>query len=203
MRAALVGTVETVTAGHHPSYDELDGHLRTQWPGARHHDRRFPAGPMRELIPNFLVRVVEPSRDNGGWVYASLGASTQQREGLPRTEFFLLADHHDDRYVEMVTMVAHYHLTIDHPLHVDRFIAIGQPLAGSGGQNTILVTLPYPYGPKLEWCKTHAGDVRYLWLLPIYESERDFIYSDGLEALEQRFDDVGFDVADLQRAPVA
>jgi hypothetical protein len=93
---------------------------------------------MPQLIPDFLVRVVEPSPDNRGWVYASLGASAEQSEGLPRTEFFLLADHDDDRYVELVTMVAHYHLTIDHPLHVDRFVAIGEPLAGSGGQNTVL-----------------------------------------------------------------
>ena len=49
----------------------------------------------------------------------------------------------------------------------------------------------------------HGGDVRFLWLLPIYESERDFIYSEGLEALEARFDAAGFGVADLQRPPVA
>jgi hypothetical protein len=125
-----------VTADHRPSHDELDRHLRAQWPDAGHHNRRPSAGPMQQLVPDFLVRVVEPSQDNGGWVYASLGTSAQQREACPRTEFFLLADHDDHRYVELVTMVSHYHLTIDHPLHVDRFVAIGGPLSGSGGQKT-------------------------------------------------------------------
>jgi hypothetical protein len=74
---------------------------------------------MRQLLPEFVVRIVEPSSDDGAWVYAS----AEEREGCPRTEFFLLADHQDHRYVELVTMVAHYHLTVDHPLHVDRFVA--------------------------------------------------------------------------------
>jgi hypothetical protein len=54
-----------------------------------------------------------------------------------------------------------------------------------------LVLLPYPFGPDLEI--PHVGDrrVEFLWLLPITEARRELKVSDGLEALESRFDEVG------------
>jgi Suppressor of fused protein (SUFU) len=63
----------------------------------------------------------------------------------------------------------------------------------------MLVTLPYPFGPDLEIA--HVGDrhVQFLWLLPITQVERELKVSDGLEAFESRFDDVGLRYGQIDR----
>ena len=59
----------------------------------------------------------------------------------------------------------------------------------------------YVDGPKLEWLPQPR--IRFLWLIPITERERDFKAASGLEALEQAFEDREFDDLDFGRESVA
>lgn len=63
-----------------------------------------------------------------------------------------------------------------------------------------LISLPYLDGPSLEWNADRS--VRFLWLIPITKAERDFKMKNGLEVLEARFEEMGFDYADPARASV-
>lgn len=51
-----------------------------------------------------------------------------------------------------------------------------------------LISLPYLDGPRLENHQTKSGLIRFLWLIPITIQERDYKKQNGLEALEQKFE---------------
>ncbi len=65
-----------------------------------------------------------------------------------------------------------------------------------------MVSLPYPFGPKLEWLESGEVRTRVLWLLPITSAERAFLTSDGVNALEQKFDDAAIEYWDIDRPSV-
>ena len=81
----------------------------------------------------------------------------------------------------------HKHLDCGHTL------PIGEPWLPGSTCNHFLVSLLYPFGPKLENCEVAGEPMRVLWLLPITAAERAFKVEYGLEALEQKFDDVGLE----------
>ena len=66
----------------------------------------------------------------------------------------------------------------------------------------MLVSVPCPFGPDLQ--TAHVGDrhVDFLWLLPITEASRKLKVSNGLEALESRFEEVGLRFWEVNRPSV-
>ena len=64
------------------------------------------------------------------------------------------------------------------------------------------MSVPYPFGPQLESCTWKGGHARLLWLLPITEAERAYKIREGVEALEQRFEQAGIDPTDSARGSV-
>ena len=87
-------------------------------------------------------------------------------------------------------------------LDIGHTLPIGEPWLPGSGCDHLLVCLPYPFGPDLQTC--HIGDrhVEFLWLLPITEPERDLKIASGLEELESRFDEVGLQYWQTDRASV-
>jgi hypothetical protein len=67
-----------------------------------------------------------------------------------------------------------------------------------------LISLPYLDGPRLEhYAATESeSSVRFLWLLPITETEREYVKAFGLEALEHKFDSAGLDYSNPARPSV-
>jgi hypothetical protein len=79
---------------------------------------------------------------------------------------------------------------------------IGEPLLPGSTCEYFLVSQPYPFGPELEVCNFPSGHVHILWLLPITAAEREFKVREGLEALEQRFDECALEYWNSDRASV-
>src|SRR5919106_2061901 len=80
--------------------------------------------------------------------------------------------------------------------------SIGAPWLDDSACDHLLVSVPYPYGPDLEVCAWQRGHARLLWLLPITEAERDYRATNGLEALEARFDEHAIEFWDPRRPSV-
>jgi hypothetical protein len=137
------------------------------------------------------------------WTYVSLGCwrSTQTHgHGL---EFVIASQDENPRMAELVAMTAYYHSgpnsqRLDH----GHTLPIGEPWLPGSSCDHLLVSLPYPYGADFEICAWRDGHARMLWLLPITEAERDFKVANGMEALEQRFEDAGLRYWDSYRASV-
>ncbi len=186
-----------------PPCDDVCGaveeHVRRFFVGRSIDVFTWPVGPIREQNPHFRVLRVAPTRAGDVWTYASVGgwAATDLNFGL---EFVICTPSAEDRAVELLAMTVFYNR--GGKLDVGHTLPIGEGWLPGSVCDHLLVSLPYPFGPALQTC--HVGDrhVEFLWLLPIYEAERDLKASDGLEALESRFDEVGLRYWQVDRDPV-
>jgi Suppressor of fused protein (SUFU) len=171
--------------------DVMDGeraHISHIWP--RHPQEEFvwERGPIRRSLPHFRVLRVAPVDRRDPWVYASLGAwkaTTGEGHG---TEFFLLSPSESPLHVELLAMVANLHADPRYRLSLGSVIDIGRPWLEESAADHLLVSLPYPYGPSLEWCDLGEQHVRFLWLVPITTAEARLVRDEGLEALERRLE---------------
>ena len=99
-------------------------------------------------------------------------------------------------------MLANFHADERFKVDVGTVLNIGSPWIDDSNCNHLLISVPYPYGPKLEWLNLKDVCVRFLWALPITEREAAFADLHGPEALEQKFDAVKLDYLDISRPSV-
>ena len=131
---------------------------------------------------------LSPTRaSNNLWVYSTAG-SDELRPNAEGFEFVLLAPTSDERHVETLTMLAHYH-RFESSVGLNHIVPIGDSWAAGSRCDRLLISLPYPYGPGLEWLRTGDLILQFLWALPITPEEAAFANQQGVESLEQRFDE--------------
>jgi len=177
---------------------EVEAHARAFFAGHPCASTAWVLGPTAQLFPATRVLVFAPGPRCNHHVYVSLGAS-HVRHGVHR-EFLLCSREPDSSLVEVLAAVVYYHHT--EGLDVGHTFPIGRPWVAGASLNFFLLSLPYPFGPHLENCWVEGHHIRLLWLLPIYESECRFRHTEGLEALESRFEAAEIDCLALDRPPV-
>lgn len=176
--------------------DILIAHYLKTWPD---HDMdlfSWELGPIRKVLPDFRVCRISPLQPPEPWVYVSIGASIDDT-----IEFFILSPEENPRHVESLAIVAHFHATGGR-LTVGRIVNCGRPWLEGSKCDHFFVSLPYPYGPALEWCDATKQRTQVLWLLPITSDEADFAALHGIEALESAFDKAEIEMVDPQRPSV-
>jgi hypothetical protein len=111
-----------------------------------------------------------------------------------RLELHLFSPVQNEDHVELLTVIAHYHRT-GNTLALGHSVNFGRPWFRESSCDYGLISLPYLDGPSLEHLRTDKSelDVQFLWLMPITKAERDYKKAQGIEALEQRFEDIGVD----------
>ena len=178
----------------------LEEHVRRFFTGRRVEASTWSAGPILDQNPHFRVLRIAPTSASDVWTYVSVGGWAATETENFSTEFILCTEAADARAVELLAMTVYYHR--GGKLGLGDTLPIGEPWLPGSHCDHLLVSLPYPYGPDLQTC--HVGDrhVEFLWLLPIYEAERAWKVSAGLEALESRFDEVGLKYWQATRASV-
>lgn len=147
---------------------------------------------------------VSPERPGALWTYVSIGAWEVEPESDPRMEFVLHAPAASNRAALVVEMAAFYHANTDptYRLGHGHTVPIGESWLGTSNCTHLLVSKPYPLGPTFAVFDEAGVHVHFNWLLPITEAERAFRDAKGLEALEQRFEDVGLEYWEVNRASV-
>ena len=163
--------------------------------------RRWRAGPIEEVSPEFRVLVVPRAADTAALVTAGMSApgdaSPLELHLLDKTDR-LDADLRP--VTELLAAVAHFHRTA-RALDVGHTVDFGRPWVEGSGCPHGLVSLPYLDGPALEWMEEPR--VRFLWLIPITAAEREYKMARGLEALERKFEGGRVDLSDpLRRSAV-
>lgn len=99
-------------------------------------------------------------------------------------------------------MVANLHADARYRLHLGKIINIGRPWIDGASCDHLLVSLPYLLGPKFEYLRVLDLSIRFLWLLPITQSEASYARTHGVEALESVFERTAFDTLDPTRNSV-
>lgn len=160
-------------------------HLRRFFTGHTCEEHQWTLGRAVEELPRMRVAEFAPGPRTGLWVYVTVGA--WEARAVPQLEFLIAAPEQDQRHIELVTMAAWYHGR--RGLGAGHTLPIGEPWLPGSACEFFLVSLPYPFGPELEVCNLPDGHLHVLWLLPITAAERGFKVREGVEALEQRFDE--------------
>lgn len=184
-------------------YKRLAKHIREHWPENAMNFFTWELGPIQVSLPNFSVIRITPNNLHEPWVYISHGAWEVDSEPDYSMEFIITSPVEDPQHIETLAMVANFHADPVYQVHWGKSIDIGWAWLEGAKCNHLLVSLPYPFGPKLGTCDVSESlKVRYFWLLPITKAENKFLNEAGLEFLEQKFDEVGIEYLDINRASV-
>src|SRR5438874_259081 len=127
--------------------DVIKAHYERQW-GCSAEQATWPLGPTWQLPGSFSVLIFPPTKNRKMWTYATCGMS-HQADADP-IEIHLLSPVRTEGHIELLTAIAHYHLTGSY-LGVGHTVNFGRPwLPGSKCEHGLL-SLPYLDGPSLEW----------------------------------------------------
>ena len=125
------------------------------------------------------------------WVYVSSGIGPFLGQ-----EFFIVSPFETPEHIETLAMLASASMHYPDQFQLGKTVNIGRPWVEQSSFQHFLISLPYPYGQELEY----MDNVRFFWLLPITHQERLFLDTHSVEDLETRFDEVGIDYLDINRA---
>jgi hypothetical protein len=181
-------------------------------PVGRHVTRFFRGHPVfavqvppevLDRVPGLQILEVGSGPKSRLTTYITLGCWEAVESGGDGREFVLSARHPDIAHAATLASVAARHCgTPEQRLDRGTVVPLGRPWTPGSTCDRFLVTLPYPYGPDLEWCRWRRNAARLLWLLPITPFEATYLENHGLEALERRFEESGVHFADPERPSV-
>lgn len=168
-------------------------HYKDNW-GAGYQIKRYEMGPMRTLSPDFRILEYPPTSQRKMWTYATCGMSSFDNQ--QPIELHIFSSIQDDNLVEILTAVSYYHMN-DAKLNLNHTVNFGIPWQHGSNCSYGLISLPYLDGPSLEILKVDGSStIHFYWLIPITLEERDYKKKHGTEALEEKFEQKGFDYLD-------
>jgi suppressor of fused protein SUFU len=181
-------------------------------PVGRHVTRYFRGHPIftvdvppdvLDRVPGLQILEVGSGPRTALYTYVTLGCWDAVQAGGEGREFLLSAREADVAHAATLARAAARHCsTPDQRLDRGSVVPLVDPWAPGSACDRLLVTLPYPYGPDLEWCRWRRNAARLLWLMPIMQVEAAYLDEYGLEALERRFEESEVHFADPERPSV-
>ena len=179
--------------------ERVISHYESCW-AARGTEVPPPEGRRHELPADFTVLEFAPRDDRRMWTYATCCMS-QPTDSRP-LELHIFSPYQSAEPVEILTAVAHYHRT-GSPLDLGHTVNFGKPWINESECEYGLISLPYLDGPKLENLTLPDGTVvKFYWLIPVTRQEVEYKKAHGLDALEERFEEAGFNYLDPHRPSV-
>lgn len=157
-----------------------------------HYQRQWSAEPVaapsgsgagRDLPEGFSVLCFHRPQGRPLSVFATCGMSTI--DDPRRIELHLCTPESRPEITDLLEGLAAHHRT-EAPIDLNHILDLG-PTQWPGSRCTRgFVSLPYVWGPSLEWLPLREGGVRCLWLIPITPEEEDLCQREGAQALESR-----------------
>jgi hypothetical protein len=148
------------------------------------------------------VRILKypPVEGRTHWTYATCGMSyTEEEEAM---ECFLYSPHEaDEPLVGLLTMLVHYHQYKSRFGH-GHTVDFGMPWLGDSLYDHGVMLTPYLDHEQFEYLSDDNHSIRFLWLLPITEAEREYKIRHGLDALERCFEESRLNYLDPSRESV-
>jgi len=184
---------------NHLTPGSIRSHYEAVWSAAKIAPLSEDRGPAWQLPVGFHILEIAPHGNRSMWTYATCGMSAQGAS--PPLELHLFSATQFPGHVELLTAVAHYHLTEEY-LGLGHTVNFGRPWMPGSHCEFGFISLPYLDGPGLEWLNIGEKQVRFLWLIPITDAERAYKIKHGIEALETKFDEAQFNYLDPQRVSV-
>jgi hypothetical protein len=186
------------------THGRILAHYKEVWPGQDLVDSHWTPGSMAWRLPSLHIVKVAPSSTATMWTFATIGASDVTRGEPTGLEFVAVATSESAAVITRLGWIAWYHAgPPENRLGAGHTVPIGEGWVEGSPLDSILLTLPYLWGPRLEHCPIGDRHIQVLWAVPIHQSELDFKIAHGLDALEQRFEEQHVEYLDPFRPPVA
>lgn len=150
-------------------------------------EHRFDKGPVSELPIEFCILKFPPHGKRNMWTYATCGMSDNLDVNAIEVHMFSFVEY--DFLIELLTIIAHYHIRGGN-LGLGHTINFGCPWYKDSNLEYGLISLPYLDGPIFENFQTKSRNIQFLWIIPITLNEKNYKKQMGLEALEQKFDEI-------------
>lgn len=183
--------------------NEAIGRHVTGWFGGNKVFAVDPPAQLAERVPGLQVLEVAPGSMFDLYTYVTIGCWAAVETLGVGTEFVFTARRPDAAHVEAISTVAAAHCgTPTGRLDRGSVVPLGRPWLPGSNCDRLLVTLPYPYGPKFEFVRWRRFTARLLWLVPITPLEAAFVAADGAEAFEARMESLGISFTDPSRPSV-
>ncbi len=156
---------------------------------------KFERGPVHLLPTDFSVLEFSPTEIRKCWTYATCGMSSPMEE--TPIEFFILSPTQmRDQFLELLYAAAHYHINTA-AVNLWHTVNFGRPWFP--GSKCSFGYVMGAGGPPVEWAQIDDERIRFLWLIPITELERDYKAEHGHEAFEALLKERGIDFTDPSR----
>jgi hypothetical protein len=178
--------------------EEILRHYGQAWPSPPI-EIDFSRGPIHELSAAFKIVRFSPNEKHAMWTYATVCMS-DPTDAKP-LELHLFASSVNDEIAELLVAVAHYHRTAAN-LDLGHSVNFGRPWWTGSLCDRGLISLPYLDGPSLEWLASRNEKLRFLWMIPVTQSEIEFKKEFGLEKLESKFQESGLDYLNPLRGSI-
>jgi hypothetical protein len=186
------------------NHELLLKHLESYFVGQKINVRQLRFKQLNKALPNLKTLEIEPGGDNPDlWIYITSGVFEGSRDDV-FVEFMIISPERDEKQVEFLAMAAFYHTTPEpgFKLGVGHILPIGESWKPNSICTHFLVSLPYPFGKDFEIWRTEKEHGHIFWLLPITNQERVYCLENGQEVLEQKFEEVGLEYWNPDRASV-
>jgi hypothetical protein len=180
----------------------ITAHVQHFWPNSFISEEIWGHGPILDSVPDLRILKVLSRTNDRPVVYVTDGCFASDASRHIRHEFFIISPNEERQHVETLTMLANFHADDRFKLDVGSIVNIGNPWMPGSNCDHLLISLPYPYGSKLEWLELPGACIRFLWALPITAREAAFADLNGYETLEEKFDQVKFSYQDPLRSSV-
>ena len=179
--------------------EKIEAHYERNWQVAPE-TCPFTTGPIHQLPLGFKGLAFPPHPGRSMWTYATCGMS--QPDDLVPLELHLFSPARSEGIVELLFAICHFHRT-GKKLNLWHTVNFGRSWLDSSLCTFGLISLPYLDGPNLENLEEAPASIKFYWLIPITQAELDLKKTAGVEALEERFESLGFKYCDPKRPSVA
>ena len=178
-------------------HDGILRHYEAFWGADRIKEVHWTPERLGTRLPDLHLATIRPSTLDNMWTFATIGAWRATREESHGLEFVAVSHGHSSAVMQLLGMVAYYHAgPPENRLGVGHLVPIGEEWVKGSKLESVLLALPYLWGPKLEDCLLPQQHVRVLWAVPITAAEHEFAREQGVEALEARFEEVQLNYLD-------
>ena len=163
--------------------------------------RKWEKGPIGILPKKFCVLEFSPTERRKMWTYATCCMS--EINSSFAIELHLFSDNQNDSLIELLTSVAHYHITGKY-LNLNHIINFGRPWQDNSLCDQGIISLPYLDGPMLENLSIAGSSkiIKFYWLIPITMNEIKYVMENGINSLEEKFELPSFNYIDIHRKSV-
>lgn len=159
-----------------------------------------------------LIYIAEfpPNSDGEDWVYATVGnynvdlsGRIKNEERSRKLEFFLYSNLPNPEIAKFLASLCVY------PAVNKTYFSVGDTVRGETsileGSALTDVLLTYPYFEERDFGIIHHTDNSHtlmIWLIPLYQTERQFVHESSWDALEELFRKNATDTSDFFRESV-